>query len=110
MSLERLPEAKAAYQRALALKGNEIYPQQKIAEIDAMVNEQQRLENEKRAKEQQYRDLISRADELFTVKNFSDAKNAYQQALAINPTEGYPRQKITEIDGSQLNFIFPQSV
>ncbi|MBN2521634.1 MAG: hypothetical protein JXB24_00090 [Bacteroidales bacterium] len=98
LSLARLPEAKAAYQRALTLKGDEIYPKQKINEIDSRISEQQRLENEKQAKEQQYRDLISRADELFAVKNYEEAKNTYRQALAINTTEGYARQKIAEID------------
>ncbi len=98
-SLVRLPEAKAAYQRALALKANETYPREQISKIDARIVEQTRLENAKKAKEQQYTDLISKGNALFAAKNYSEAKTVYQQALALNPAEGYPKQKIAEIDG-----------
>lgn len=99
LSLVRLTEAKAAYQRALALKANESYPREQISEIDARIAEQMRLENAKKVKQQQYSDLVLKGNALFAAKNYVEAKTVYQQALALNTAEGYPRQKIAEIDG-----------
>ena len=46
----------------------------------------------------EYKKLIQSADELFAAKKYSEAKNKYQQALGLQPTESYPTQKIAEIE------------
>ncbi|MBN1596989.1 MAG: hypothetical protein JW894_01740 [Bacteroidales bacterium] len=97
-ALKRNPEAKATYQRALGLKPAETYPQQQITLINNMVAEEQRALQEQQAREQQYREAISRADAAFNTKNYADARTIYQQALALKNAETYPRQKIIEID------------
>ncbi len=96
--LSRLTEAKASYQKASGLKPNEVYPQQQISKIDEQLAEKTRLENERKAAEQQYTDLISKADALLVAKDYIQAKTLYQQALALKSTEVYPRQKIAGID------------
>lgn len=97
-SLSRLVEAKASYQRALGLKPDKTYPQQRIARIDEIFAEQERKENEKKVANQQYTELISRADALLAAKQYDQAKTTYEQALALKSTEVYPRQKIAQID------------
>jgi hypothetical protein len=94
----KLNESKLAYQRALGLKANEVYPQQQITKIDGLIAEQIRKENEKKSVEQQYTNFIQKADGFMTAKDYGQAKTLYQQASALKSTEAYPRQKISEID------------
>ena len=98
LASNRLPEAKTAYQRALTLKPAESYPQQQITKIDGMIAGQLQKENEAKAREQQYNELITRANGQFTGKDYMMAKTTYQQALAMKGTDPYPKQRIAEID------------
>lgn len=98
LAASQLQEAKNTYQQALNLKPSESYPAAQITKIDAQIAEQLRLENEQKARDQQYLELITKADGEFNVKNYAAAKITYQQALALKSSETYPRQKITEID------------
>jgi tetratricopeptide (TPR) repeat protein len=94
----KLAESKAAYQRALGIKTGEPYPQQQIAKIDGLIAEQIRKENEKKSLDDQYTNLISKADGFMTLKDYSQAKTMYQQASALKTTETYPKQQVAAID------------
>ncbi len=97
--------SKTFYLDALALKENESYPKNRVVEIDKLladaVNkdtaEKQRLANEK-ATNEKYATAISKADESFLAKDYSVAKDAYAAALAIKPTEQYPKDRIKAIE------------
>ncbi|MBI3502459.1 MAG: hypothetical protein HY063_11770 [Bacteroidetes bacterium] len=96
-SQKNYPSAKSSYSDASSLKPAEAYPKQKIAEIDKILAD---LDSQKSAaeKEQKYKDAIAKADKLFAAKDYSNSKTSYNDALAVKPTEPYPKQKIAEID------------
>lgn len=89
--------ARSSFSDASSLKPAEQYPKQKIAEIDKLLAE---MDAQKSAaeKEQRYKDAVAKADKLFTARDYSNSKSAYNEALAIKPAEQYPKQKIAEID------------
>ncbi len=103
MTEEKLSEAKSAYQRALSFKPEEAYPQQKIAEIDAVfasLAEQ----------EEQYLIAIGTADTYFNTQEYEQARVAYLRAQGIKADEPYPAQRITEIDGILANLQQQQAI
>ena len=76
-------EAKSAYEQALALKPDEQYPKDKIAEIDSMKNSQ-------------YDAAIARADALFKARDYEGAKQAYEEALRYKPGDQYAKDQIAK--------------
>lgn len=88
---KKYEEAVTAYNQALAIKPNETYPKQKIAEAQNIINADKQ-------KKQQYSTLIAQADNQFGQKDYTNAKNSYQQASQLMPTEQYPKSKIQQID------------
>jgi tetratricopeptide (TPR) repeat protein len=91
-------ESKVQYQQALLIKPGETYPTSQITKIDALIAEQLKKEADAKAKEQQYKNTISQADQLFIANKDTEAKIQYQQALLIKPGEGYPTSQIAKID------------
>ena len=89
-----LEQAKSTYQEALGVKPGEKHPTDRIAEIDAKLAEQA----DAAAKEQQYNDLIAKADGEFDGGNLEQAKSTYQEALGVKPGEKHPTDRIAEID------------
>lgn len=92
-------EARAKYQAALILMPGEAYPQAQLTKIEAALAAELKLANAQKAKEQQYASLISKGDAQLAAGDNHAAKISFQQALAIESTENYPRDKISEIDG-----------
>ncbi|MBN1952686.1 MAG: tetratricopeptide repeat protein, partial [Bacteroidales bacterium] len=90
--------ARTAYQEAQSLKANDPYPVQKINEIDRIIRENSRLQEEQRQLEAQYQQTIQDADRLLAQSRLPESKNAYQKALSYKPGETYPRQQITKIE------------
>jgi len=82
-----LNEAKKYFQQALQIKPSENYPNEKISEIEDLI-----VKNEK------YNSLIKVADMNFSSKQFRDAKELYEDALSVKPSENYPKTKIYEIN------------
>jgi tetratricopeptide (TPR) repeat protein len=76
-------EAKSVYEQALALKPDEQYPKDKIAEIDSMKNSQ-------------YDAAIARADALFKARDYEGAKQAYEEALRYKPGDQYAKDQIAK--------------
>jgi tetratricopeptide (TPR) repeat protein len=103
LAQSQLTEAKLAYQRALGMKPGETYPQQQIAKINGLIAEQIRKENEKKSIDDQYANLVSKADGFMTQKDYGQAKTLYEQALALKTTEDYPKQRISVINGIILD-------
>ncbi|MBN8696302.1 MAG: hypothetical protein J0L87_07210, partial [Bacteroidetes bacterium] len=83
-----------SYKSAQTLKPNEPYPANKIAEVNRAID----AESKAKAKEQQYKDLVAKGDKLMASKDYKMAKSAFQDALLIKASEGYPKAKIAEID------------
>ncbi|MBN1159356.1 MAG: tetratricopeptide repeat protein [Bacteroidales bacterium] len=91
-------DAGDAFREALAIKPDDVSAKQKLNETERVLSlEAQRLVAETE-KKQNYDEVVMRGDGLFAGKEYSGAKQAYEDALRIIPGEPYPRQKITEIN------------
>jgi tetratricopeptide (TPR) repeat protein len=94
LSAKNYSGAKAEYANASSLKPGEQYPKDKIAEIDLAVA----AIADAKAKDEQYKSTIAKADKLFASKTYEPARTEYQNALLVKPDEAYPKDKIAEID------------
>jgi len=84
--------AKQAYQEALNQISTEVYPRQKIMEIDQILADLAR-------KKVQYDKMIAQANKAFDEQSYDVSLGKYQEALEIFPEEEYPQQRIEEING-----------
>ncbi|MCB0803482.1 MAG: hypothetical protein KDB74_10315 [Flavobacteriales bacterium] len=83
--------AKSTYAAAGQIKPTEVYPKDKIKEIDGILAANAE-------KEKSYNDAIAKGDQALAAKNYEAAKTSYNAALAIKPDEKYPKDKISEIE------------
>jgi len=91
-------QSKGKYEEALSIRPDEKYPKRKIKEIEGLLANSDKIQKQKDKTDKAYADFIRQADVTFD-KNFYEAsRNFYQQALGVKPNEGYPRQRIAEID------------
>jgi len=84
-------QAVIRYQDAVQLKPNEKFPQERITEINAIL---ELITKEK----QGYTDAIAQGDNLFALQQYEQAKLSYIKAANIKPKEQYPKDKIEEIE------------
>jgi len=92
LTAKKYTEAIAGYQSALGIKADEIYPKDKITEINGILDQQKALQTS-------YDNAITIADKAFAAKSYPDALTAYKSAIGIIPSEKYPQDKVTEING-----------
>jgi hypothetical protein len=107
--------AKASYQAALALKPNESWPKEQLAQIDKTIAELAALEKKKAddakkaqeeaAKKKQEEELnakylaaIKKGDDAFNKKDWPTAKAGYNEALTYKTAESYPKAQLAAID------------
>lgn len=83
--------AKEDYLVALNLKPSEIYPKNKIAEIEKILNELNALDAN-------YLKEIKEGDRNFTERQYIPAISNYQKASEIKPLEKYPIDQIAKIN------------
>lgn len=93
--------AKEAFTEALSVKANEQYPKYKIAAVDKMMAEEE-IQKSNLAKaadaKSKFDAAVKRADELFAKKLWTDAEDAYYEALEFSPNEKYPKTQIVAIN------------
>ncbi len=90
--------AKTNYTEAAALKSGEKYPKTQLAEIERLQNELNARNKSAAELLEKYKAAIAKGDKALGSKDYSAAKNAYKEAVAIQPNESYPKDKIAEID------------
>ncbi len=78
------------YKQAVSLKPEEIYPKNKIDEINKLIADTKNKEN-------LYKMAITDADKKFNTHTYSLAIDQYKNAQSIKPDETYPQTKIDEI-------------
>jgi len=93
--------ARIFFEEALKIQPAETYPRQKIGEIDNILADQQKAVADRQAKDKTYNDAVKNGDMYFSMKNYIDARNEFNKALAAKPDETYPKNKISEIDNIQ---------
>lgn len=92
--------AKAKYEAALDIKETEAYPKQRIREIEVILAElAKKDEEERKAKElmEKYQAAIAAADAAFKAENWDQATAKYTDAGALKPEERYPKDQIALI-------------
>lgn len=107
-SLFRLKEydgSIAAFNEALQLQPDAPYPSTMLDKIKKAFAEQKKLqqqhalaEKEQAEKDQQYNDLIAKADQQAKNNQLTVAKESYSEAGKIKPQETYPIRRINEIN------------
>jgi tetratricopeptide (TPR) repeat protein len=81
----------ASFKNANSVKPGEVYPNQKITEIQTILDKD-------KAEGQRYQEAIAQADKLFNDKKLTEALEAYQRASKTKPAEKYPQDQISEIN------------
>jgi hypothetical protein len=100
--------AKSAYSEASGLKSAEKYPKDKLAEIEKIMSDIAAKENAKKEKvsaekevNDRYTAAISKADQAFAAKLYTQAQGLYSEASGIKPAEKYPKDQMMEIERLQ---------
>lgn len=84
-------EAKNHYSIALTIKPDERLLREKIVNMD-------KLASEKEGKLIEYKQKIDQANKLFEEKQYTEARELYDQSNLLNPDDNYARSRISEID------------
>jgi hypothetical protein len=85
------PESLKSFQAALVIKPGELYPSNKIKEIEGILA--------KIAKAQaDYDQYIVLADSFYIGKQYLKARDNYQMAISAKPSESYPKQMMTKAE------------
>ena len=90
----QLSKALEAYTNALKLKPEETFPKEKVSLLTKQIADNEALAQ----KNAEYTRLIASADELFEAKSYTEAIQTYQQGLALNPEQDYPKTQISAIE------------
>jgi tetratricopeptide (TPR) repeat protein len=91
-------EALEAYQQADSIKPDETYPNVQIGKINNILANLEAKDQRKKAREQQYRQTIQKADQLFDAEDYQQARVEYKNASEIKPGETYPVERMEAID------------
>ena len=95
---ESWESAKSTFEEALVVFPNEQLPKDKLAEIDAKLNELAIDKADKAAQQKNYDNLISKATSEYRSESWESAKSTFKEALVVFPNEQLPKDKIAEID------------
>ncbi len=92
----RLMDAKGYYQMALKYKKDDAYSKKRITEIINKLSHRMQKEDE-------YYDVIDKADARFDQNDFDKAAGYYRDALKIIPVDNYAKSQIQKIRDMQAN-------
>lgn len=109
---EQYQQARTAFERAAKLKSDLPYPSQRIKEIDDLLAEMARIEEEKRKEEEarkaeekrlaeelaRFNALVEEGDGFFKKKDYQDAIERYEEALSLKPENQHLPKKIKEAE------------
>lgn len=96
-------KATELYKKALDIKPEETYPKDKLKEIDALVKVFE-------ANNKQYVQTIEKADELFYLGQYKDAREMYKKARELNPLQQYPKKQIYAINNILRSQEFSKAI
>lgn len=98
-------QAKSFFKQAQEVKPNAAGPRERIEDVERLIAKQ---ESEKRKKEEarriaeekdeEYKNLVARADEALQNEDWVNAKSLYRKAADLKPEEGYPQMQAKKVD------------
>ncbi|ASS48575.1 MAG: hypothetical protein A3D31_07535 [Candidatus Fluviicola riflensis] len=91
----QLPEAKAKFTEATTLDGTKQEAKDKLAEVNKLIADKAAAE----ANKAKYAAAVKAGEDLLAVNKLPEAKAKFTEAKGLDPSQTYPQQKITEIDG-----------
>jgi len=91
-------DATTNYQEALKFKKDDQYATQRLKDIEKKKADIEAENIRLKKFDDQYKALIADADNNFKNKVYPVAKDKYQKALLLKPSEVYPKDQITKID------------
>ncbi len=93
---EKYEEALGKYEEALQVPGKaaEEHPNNRLIEIEELLQQKAEEELAEKQANQQYYDLIEKADQLAKDKAYDDAIAKYEQAINLKDDEQYPKDQI----------------
>lgn len=86
------------YEEALKYKPKEKHPNDRIIEIDAIIQKQKEENLKSNQENAEYLNLIKAADNLKNAGDYAKAKEKYNEAIDLKDDEQYPRDQITAIN------------
>ena len=92
---EKWQESTEAYKKAQEIKPDEVYPKQRIDDINMKLQHLAAVENEKRKR---YDESIQKGDAAFSENNWKLAKQYYSDALTVFDDEKHPLDQIALIE------------
>jgi tetratricopeptide (TPR) repeat protein len=90
-------EAESRYKEALVLRATDVYCKKQLTVIGQM-RSTDGCGGQKKLVEKKYEEYISLADKHFELKQYQNAKTAYEAAMAIQPNKQYPKDRIAVCD------------
>lgn len=93
---ESYENALSAYKNALQVRPNDRPAQDKVDEIQQILDNIANQQASQNAKEEAYRKAIEKADNAFDQARYIDAKNAYDEALSAKPGDAYAKERLEE--------------
>jgi len=90
--------AKASYNESLAIKPNEVYPGNRLKEVNQKIAEANLTAKNKEAKDKAYNEAIDKAEKAFKEDQLSSARVQFQVAQSLKPDEKLPAERIKAID------------
>lgn len=90
--------ALSSYQNALTIKEGDVPATNKINEIQLILDKIANANSADLKKQNEFDELIKKADALFASKSYPKAKGIYDAALAIFPTDGYAKLQAEECE------------
>ena len=97
-SNEKFLAALDGFKAASKIFPNEQFPKDRIAEINDLLGIIMAASELDKALAERFISLIKEADLLFEQKEYSDARNSYNRALSIKPTDSYALQQVRLIN------------
>jgi len=91
LSVKDFANSLTSFRTASGIKPSEVYPKQRIVEIQALLDKD-------KAEGQRYQEAIAQADKLFTEQKYQSALEPYERASGIKPAETYPKDQIAKIN------------
>jgi epidermal growth factor receptor substrate 15 len=85
-----------SFRNALGAKPNDVTAQNKINEIQQILDDLKNAEQAEIDKKNRFNKAIGQADERFNATSYLEAKKLYEDALAIDPTSSYAKKQIKE--------------